>query len=307
MSSLQGKEECSKGVIIKGFVDLHIHGIGRYDTRTSRPEDILRIAELQGEKGVGFIVPTVYPSPIVEMRQNIEAIKKAMDLQKVDDRRQKAIRLSEIIGVHLEGPFLNPLKCGALDKDSFLKPDLATLRKLIDGYEDIVKIITISPELPGALKVIEKCRERRIKVNMGHSNATYREALDGKKAGATGITHIFNAMRPFHHRDPGIAGLALMDEDLYVEVIADGFHLSPEVLRFIFEVKSLDRIVVVSDSIKGAGRGRRPVCRGGVLAGSNMAVSEGVEVLRQIGLSSSVIKMATVYNPMRYVGLLQDC
>jgi N-acetylglucosamine-6-phosphate deacetylase len=108
---------------------------------------------------------------------------------------------------------------------------------VIDGYEDIIKIITIAPEIPGALKVIAQCSELGMKVNMGHSDATYQQAVEGKKAGATGVTHLFNAMRPFHHREPGLAGLGLIDEDLYIEVIADGVHLHPKTLELIFSRK----------------------------------------------------------------------
>lgn len=213
---------------------------------------------------------------------------------------------SRILGIHLEGPFLNPLRSGALDKDSFLKPTITYLRRLIDGYEEIIKIITIAPELKGALRIIEECKEVGIRVNMGHSNATYKDALEGKRAGATGITHIFNAMRPFHHRDPGIAGLALVDEDLYVEVIADGVHLSKEVLRLVFNTKRLEKIIVVSDSVRGAGPGRSPLYRRGVLRGSRMVISEVPNVLKEIGLTQSMIQKVMVENPARYLNLIDS-
>lgn len=279
-----------------------------YDTRTSTPEDVLKIAEIHGKNGVSAIVPTIYPDSIDRMRENMEAVRKAMEIQKADSERLKAektksTKSSKIIGVHLEGPFLNPLRCGALDKGSFLRPNLAPLKKLICGYEEIIKIITVAPELHGALKVIERCREMGFKVNMGHSNATYKQALEGKIAGATGITHIFNAMRPFHHRDPGMAGLALIDEDLYIEVIADGVHLSPEVLKLVFNIKRSDRIIVVSDSIKGADNKRKPLHKKGVLMGSSMVISGAINILRQIGISEYLIRNAVIKNPLRYINL----
>lgn len=282
--------------------------MGSYDTRTSTPEDILKIAEIHGKNGVSAIVPTVYSDSIDRMRENMEAVRKAMEIQKADSERLKAEKTkstkpSKIIGVHLEGPFLNPLRCGALDKGSFLRPNLASLKKLIGGYEEIIKIITVAPELSGVLKVIERCRGMGFKVNMGHSNATYKEALEGKIAGATGITHIFNAMRPFHHRDPGLAGLALVDEDLYIEVIADGVHLSPEVLKLIFNIKRSDRIIVVSDSIKGADNKRKPLQKKGVLMGSSMVISGAINILRQIGISEYLIRNAVIKNPLRYLSL----
>jgi len=209
-----------------------------------------------------------------------------------------------ILGVHLEGPFLNPERCGSLDKNIFLKPGLPALKKVIDGYEDIIKIITIAPEMPGSLKVIEKCSELGIKVNMGHSDATYEQAVEGKKAGATGITHLFNAMRPFHHREPGLAGLGLIDEELYVEVIADGMHLHPRTLELIFSRKRLDRIMLVSDSVK-AGKTRKGTVynRDGVLAGSAMTIGGVVRRLRSVGIPDAEIIEASTDNPARYIGL----
>lgn len=285
-------------MVIKGFIDLHTHGIGKYDTNTTSPEVILKIAELQRKEGIAAIMPTVYPAPIREMRKNMEAVRKAMEIQRcsTDSANQ-----SLILGIHLEGPFLNPLRSGALDKGSFLKPTITSLKRLIEGYEDIVRIITIAPELLGSLRVIERCRELGIRVNMGHSDATYKEALNGKRAGATGITHIFNAMRPFHHRDPGIALFSLIDNDLYIEVIADGVHLSKEVLRLIFNIKNQDRIIVVSDSVRGAGQRETTLLKKGILRGSRMTISRAIEVLKQVGLSWPLIEKTIRENPWRYL------
>ncbi len=209
-----------------------------------------------------------------------------------------------ILGVNLEGPFLNPARCGAMDKDVFLKPSVSSLKRLIAGYEDIIKIITVAPEMPGCLKVIEKCSELKIKVNMGHSDATYKQAMEGKKAGATGITHLFNAMRPFHHREPGLAGLGLIDEDLYTEVIADGIHLHPKTIELIFSRKRLDRIILVSDSVKGGKTGKGAVYnKDGILAGSAMTIDSVVRRLRSVGIPDAEIIEASKDNPARYIGL----
>jgi len=282
--------------MIYGFIDLHTHGIDRFDTRTSSPEEILRIAELHGQKGVAAILPTIYPAPVEEMRRNMEAVRKAIEMQK------SGLGQATILGLYLEGPFLNPLRCGALNKESFLRPNISSLKRLIEGYEGIIKIITIAPEIPGALRLIERCSEMGIRVNMGHSDATYKEALNGKKAGATGITHIFNAMRPFHHREPGIAGLGLMDKDLYIEVIADGLHISREVLRLIYTLKRPDRIITISDSIKGAGkktgtyRSSERVLKGGLLD-----LSESAKILKEIGFPDHLIQKTLIENPYRYL------
>ncbi|MBI5076626.1 MAG: amidohydrolase family protein [Nitrospirae bacterium] len=280
----------------QGFVDLHTHGIGRHDTRTGNHEDILSMARAHAKAGTIAILPTIYSGRIDEMRENLEAVRRAMYIQ-ANGRRSGA----EILGVNLEGPFLNPVRCGALAKDTFKKPTLAALKKLIDGYEDIVRIITVAPELPGALKVIEKCADRGIKVNMGHSDATLRQALDGKKAGATGITHIFNAMRPFHHREPGLAGLGLTDRDLYIEVIADEVHLHPQTLELIFRCKQPDRIIIVSDSVKGSASAEGVVYSHGILAGSGLTIGRAVKKLQGSGIPDAKILRASTINPLRYI------
>lgn len=291
-----------------GFVDLHAHGIGRYDTQTDDHEDILAMARVHAEAGTTAILPTIYSGRINEMRNGLKAVSRAMEVQ-AKGKGPKAKGRSfgaHILGVNLEGPFLNPARCGAMDKDTFIKPTLAALKKLIAGHEEIVRIITIAPELPGALKVIEKCADMGIKVNMGHSDATLRQALDAKKAGATGITHIFNAMRPFHHREPGLAGLGLTDNELYIEVIADGVHLHPLTLKLIFNHKRLDRIIIVSDSVAGQKTAKGVVYDKGVLAGSGLTISGVVKRLQRIGIPDAKIIEASTANPLRYIDIKES-
>lgn len=282
-----------KAVIIylmagREMIDLHIHGIDGFDTRSGDAGDIVRLATLAKDSGVSAILPAIYPAPIEQMREQMAAVREALEHRGAGE--------SEMLGVCLEGPFLNPLRGGALDSDAFLEPSVSSLGRLLDGFEELVRIITVAPELRGALKVMERCAELGIRVHMGHSDATFAQALEGKRAGATGVTHLFNAMRPFHHREPGLAGLGLLDEDLYVEVIADGVHLSTETLRLIFTAKRAERIIVVSDRIKG------PMYRGGVLQGSETGLPEAVGVLRNIGVSDSRITLAVAENPRRYLG-----
>jgi N-acetylglucosamine-6-phosphate deacetylase len=282
--------------------------MGRYDTLTGDPLHILKIADEHGKFGTGSILPTIYSGQIDRMRENMEAVKKAIELQSSDPRLLEDAadrpdgRPARIQGVHLEGPFLNPRMCGALERNSFLTPSLSALKKLIHGFEDIVKIITVAPEIRGSLKVIEKCAEAGFKVNMGHSDATYRQALEGKKAGATGVTHIFNAMRAFHHREPGLPGLGLLEEDLFIEVIADGVHLNGKTLELIFGIKRPDRILLVSDSVKGRRVRRMPVYdEKGILAGSTITLRDAVAVLTRMGIPEAEAMRAAVENPARYL------
>jgi N-acetylglucosamine-6-phosphate deacetylase len=277
------------------LIDIHVHGAGKYDTLTKRQDDILQLAALHGEHGTDAILPTVYPGTIEDMRANMTAIRRAMTSSSAGAR---------VIGIHVEGPFLNPDRAGALDRKSFLDPSKKELARLVDGFEDVIRIVTIAPELPGALKVIEACRAKGFLVQMGHSDASYEQAEEGKRAGATGITHIFNAMRSFHHREPGLAGFGLMDDDIYVEVIADLAHLHPQTLKMVLDMKQTDRIILVSDSVKGPGWGKGAVRGpGGVLEGSGVTLMDCVKNLVTLGVHQEWALQFATENPRRYLGI----
>jgi N-acetylglucosamine-6-phosphate deacetylase len=277
------------------LIDVHVHGAATFDTRTRRQDDILQMANIHGERGTSAMLPTIYPGSVESMRDNMAAVQRAMAAQREGAR---------ILGVHLEGPFLNPERAGSLDGQSFSEPSVEMLTRLVEDFEDIIKIVTIAPELPGALRVIEVCREMGFLVHMGHSDATFEQAEEGKRAGATGITHVFNAMRGFHHREPGLAGFGLMDEDVYVEVIADMAHLHPQSLKMLFDMKSPDKIVLISDSVKGPGWGNGPIRgAGGTLLGSGISLKDAVKNLIFLGVPSERALQFASYNPMRYLGI----
>ncbi len=279
----------------KSLIDIHVHGAENYDTRTRRQDDILHIADIHGGRGTAAFLPTIYPGALEAMRENMEAVRRAMNAQRAG---------ATVLGVHIEGPFLNSERAGGLDKKNFADPSVEALTRLVEDFEDIVKIVTIAPELPGALRVIEACREKGFLVNMGHSDATFEQAEEGKRAGATGITHMFNAMRGFHHREPGIAGFGLMDEDVYVEVIADMAHLHTQSLKMLLDMKPLDKIILVSDSIKGLGWGSGPIRgAGGILLGSGITLSDAVKNLIALGVSQQHALQFASDNPAAYLGL----
>ncbi len=300
-------------------IDVHTHGIGGYDTRTADKEHILAMADIQGLLGVSEIVPTIYPSTIKVMRQNMEVVRKAMEKQKSEGRRQtedRSLRVREkdtpavfheasrIAGVHLEGPFLNFSKCGSLNAMVFLEPTEYYLQELIEGFEEMVKIITIAPEMNGAAGLIKKIADRGIIPSMGHSDATYSEAERGFNAGAHGITHIFNAMRSFHHREPGIAGFGLHNREVYIEVIADPNHLHCATIGLIFKVKNPSRIIIVSDSVRES-KTRMPVQgvtdRNGTLIGGSMSIPEAASRLIETGLAKDMIMKCITENPESYL------
>jgi len=324
-------------------IDVHTHGIGGYDTRTDLEDDILKIAEVLGSHGTSEIIPTIYPASIKEMRKNMMTVRKAMEEQlsaissqqsappsippprggRAREReRVKApnLKLARIIGIHLEGPFLNPSRCGALDARTFIEPSEKNLQKLLEGFEDIVKIVTVAPELRGAVHLIKKISDMGIIVSMGHSDATFSEAEAGFRAGAKGITHIFNAMRGVHHREPGIAGFGLINRDIYIEVIADPFHLHPKTLELIFKVKNHGKIIIVSDSVKETNSPPSPPYKGGVqrrarkivravtdahgkLQGGSMTIVESLKRLIKMGFDKKVITDCITKNPRRYLSV----
>jgi len=296
---------------MRKVVDIHTHGIGGYDTRTTVEEHILKIAEIHGSHGVSEIISTIYPATIEVMRENMAVVKRAMELQKSEIKIQKDTSrithyASRIIGVHLEGPFLNPSKCGALNAITFIEPSEDNFKELVEGFEDIIKIITIAPEINGSIQLIKKITNMGIIASMGHSDATYTEAEAGFNAGARGITHIFNAMRGFHHREPGIAGFGLLNQDIYIEVIADPYHLHPQTLELIFKTKNHDRIVIVSDSVKGA----TPLTKNqgvtdahGKILGGCMTIVESSKRLIEIGFDENIIMKCITENPEKYLNL----
>ena len=278
------------------IIDIHTHGIGGFDTRTSNPIDIIRMAEIQASLGVSAIVPTIYPDSIEIMRQNMMAVQKAMELQKN----------AAILGVHLEGPFLNSVRCGALKSSSFIEPTESNLKKLLEGFEDMVKIITIAPELNGAAKLIRKISDMGIIASMGHSDATYSEAEAAFNAGAKGITHLFNAMRNFHHREPGIAGFGLLNKEVYIEVIADPYHLNIKTMELIFRTKNPEKIILISDSVSGTKiteteREHGVVDDTGRLQGGSMSIMESSRRLTKLGFNEGIIKRSITKNPETYL------
>ena len=282
-------------------IDVHTHGIGGYDTRTNGEENILAIAATHGFLGVAAIVPAIYPAAIKVMRKHMDVVRKAMERQKAMADTQ-----SRIIGVHLEGPFLNPLQCGALDATAFLEPSEHHLQKLIEGFEDIVKIITIAPELKGAAGTIRKIADKGIIPSMGHSAATYGEAENGFNAGARGITHIFNAMRCFHHREPGIAGFGMLNQEVYIEVIADPFHLHRATMEMIFKIKNPARIIIVSDSVLESKKSMHALGvtdSMGTLMGGSMSIPEAASRLIEMGFDKGIIRKCIRQNPAQYLAI----
>jgi N-acetylglucosamine-6-phosphate deacetylase len=317
------------------FIDLHTHGLAGFDSRSDRPEDYLKWAAAMKAHGTDGFLPTLFPGPVDVMRGQLAAIRGAMSEQRraltpgpspssgrggqdlnprpsVGEGRERA-DFAIILGANLEGPFVNPRKKGALGpvdrlREEGLTPSIDNLKRLIDGFEDMVKVITVAPELPGALELIEYCADTGIIVNMGHSEASFEQAREGAAAGAKGVTHLFNAMSGLHHREPGLAGYALMDDGLYVELIADGVHVHPEMVRLVLRLKPPDKILLVSDSLGQAKTPAHPepsplyLPDGITLAGGGLTLAECAGRLTLLGVPEESVQRFASGNPEKFLG-----
>ena len=290
-----------RGIAAPGFVDLQVNGFGGVDLLEADAAGVGEVGEQLLRTGVTAYQPTLISGPEERIRAALQAIAAA----------RKAGRGATCLGTHLEGPFLSPLHAGAHPREQLRAPDLGLLRSLLEAGP--VSMVTLAPELPGALELIDELVARRVCVSLGHSNATAEEARRAFERGARAVTHLFNAMRPFAHRDPGLAGAALARADVAVQLIVDGVHLAPETVLLAWHA-ARGRLAVVSDAVAAAGLGdgvyrlggvevhvTSGVCRraDGVLAGSVGTVPEAVRRLCELGVPLADAVVAATSVPAR--------
>lgn len=240
-----------------------------------------------------------------------------------DEYCENRIRGARVLGAHLEGPFISPRFKGAQSAEHIAAPDSELMRRLIEEYRDTIKIVTIAPEAPGATRMIETfspgtSRSSGIRFSLGHSEASYEEANRAFASGASSVTHLFNAMSPLHHREPGLVGAALLS-DVYAELICDDIHIRPEIYRLVWKCKGSDRILLISDGIRAGGMedgvfdlGGQTVhvCSGkcaledGTIAGSVLHMSQALKnMVRHAGIPLSEAVKMTSCNQADYLGL----
>ncbi|SCY36642.1 N-acetylglucosamine-6-phosphate deacetylase [Alkaliphilus peptidifermentans] len=265
----------AKGQYISpGFIDIHIHGAFGYDTMDDNPKAIEAISQKICQNGVTGILATTMTMPLDDISKALKRIGEAMK------NRHKG---ASVFGAHLEGPFINPIKKGAQSDKYIIDPDY----NLIKEFHDVIKIITIAPEVDENLSFIKNVKKHHeIAMSMGHSNATYEEAMDAISAGVESATHIFNGMTGFHHRDPGVVG-AILKSNIYCELIADKIHVHPAIFSIIGDVKGTDRIILITDSMQGA------CMKSGTydLGGQLIEVTSKTAKLKDGTLAGSVLKM----------------
>ena len=226
-----------------GYVDIHMHGGFGHDLMAGRSAVSALSAALPRHGCTSFLATTVTAT----WDQTLEAV--AELAQAVADPPDGA----RPVGLHLEGPFLNPLRRGMQDERHMRSPSAADVAALLEAGRGHVRTMTLAPELPGGTEVIPQLAGAGVRVAMAHSDASYDQARAAADAGARHVTHCFNAMRPLHHRDPGLVGAALDDPRLTVEAIADGVHVHPAALRLLWHVKGWRRMALVTDAMQGAG------------------------------------------------------
>lgn len=278
------------GLAVPGLVDLQVNGIGGVDFAAAEAGAYELAGDALLEAGVTAYRPTLITAPEEEL---VEALKSVPS-----ERR--------ILGVHLEGPFLSPERLGAHPPAARRDPDRALVERLLAAGP--VRQVTLAPELPRALELVELLRGRGVLVSLGHSDATADEAARAFDLGAGTVTHLFNAMRPFAHRDPGLAGTALAREDVVVQLIADGIHLADETVLLAWRAAA-GRLALVSDGVASADGGGRIVVVDGVarlpdgtLAGSVVPLLDGVRRLHALGVPLEAAVGAATAVPARLAG-----
>ncbi|MFO8033925.1 MAG: N-acetylglucosamine-6-phosphate deacetylase [Candidatus Bipolaricaulota bacterium] len=290
--------------VAPGFFDLQVNGGGGHDLGEADPEAVQAIADSHLAGGTTGLLATVLTAPIIAMRQAMDSVRQAGH--------------PSILGVHLEGPFISPCRAGAHNPEHIIAPGRGRLAELVEGYKDLVRVVTLAPELEGTSELLAGVLAAEAIPALGHSDATYEEALDSVRHGVRSFTHLFNAMRGFHHRDPGPVGAAL-DTEAYVELICDGVHVHPSAVRLVAWAKGVDRICLVTDSMAAAGLpagaytlGGQPVTvRGGearladgTLAGSTLTMNRAVKnFMNWTGCSLPEAVRCASFNPARLLGL----
>jgi N-acetylglucosamine-6-phosphate deacetylase len=291
-----------RGLAAPGFVDLQVNGFGGVDLLESDGDGYRKAGDALLETGVTAYLPTFITAPEDQL---------VAALRDVPLRARSGPR---ILGAHVEGPFLAPRRLGTHPVSARRDPDPALLDRLLAAGP--VRLMTLAPELPGADLMIGKLRVRGVAVSCGHSDATAEQANAAFDLGVRTVTHLFNAMRPFRHRDPGIAGAALARDDVIVQIILDGVHLAPDTARMIWRAAA-GRVALVTDAIAGAGVSdgsyslaglavqiRDGVARGpdGVLAGSVLTMIEAVRNLHALGVPLAESIDAATSVPARVIG-----
>jgi N-acetylglucosamine-6-phosphate deacetylase len=292
-----------------GFIDTHIHGIGGYETSDATTESFLKMSEKLTAYGVTTFCPTIYTQEEHKFTKSIKAGVKAIG-------RETG---AHIAGLHLEGPFISREQIGAQEESALKEVDMDLMRKYADIGKGHISIMTVAPELKRMRELALFCVRKGIILSAGHTHATYDNMLEGMQAGILHSTHFFNAMRKLHHRDPGCVGAILIHPEISCEIIADGIHVHPALIKLVYRDKPVDKIVLVTDSLgptmqsEGILQANKERVylkneifykeENDVIAGSSLTMMKGIRNLVSWGIPlPDAITMATA-NPARVIGI----
>jgi N-acetylglucosamine-6-phosphate deacetylase len=297
--------------LLPGFIDIHIHGGDGAEVMDGTVRALQTIAQFHAAHGTTGWLPTTLTAPIDRIAKAVRA---------VDAFRKDASTGAKALGVHLEGPFLSIKRIGAQNPAFVAEPSIASFQQMTGGVEDIIRKMTIAPEVPGALEVIEWMQRRGIIPSLGHTDATLAEANAAIALGHCHATHLFNGMRGLHHREAGVLGAALLSDDVTVELIVDLIHLEPEIVQLVLKMKGAERVCLITDAMAAAGRpdghytlgdldvtvenGKAFLTEGHNIAGSTLTMDVAVRnMMQKVGVTlPDAVRMAST-NPARELGL----
>lgn len=288
---------------IPGLIDTHIHGFGGFGPEQGTPEALLNMSLALAKQGVCAFCPTLYATHPTKLTQLLRTLVPAIGQEKG----------ARILGFHLEGPFISPAKPGAMKPQDIVSPDVQIMQALYEAAQGHITAITLAPELENIAPIVQFCLQHHIIPQAGHTDATYDEFCRGIDMGIRHVTHAFNAMRPFNHREPGAAGGVLMRPDVSCEFIGDGVHVHPQIISFLRRVKSEDKLVLITDALTPTAQpngpfianGDRVVFEGGVwrresdkvITGSALTLPQGIKNLVAWGYSMGQAVRCATANP----------
>ena len=293
-------------LVLPGLVDIHSHGASGEDFSDGNPEGLKKILQYEKRCGITSYCPTSMTFPKERLRQIFASIKGAQTEEG-----------AKVVGINMEGPFLDPAKKGAHVEEWIAAPDAAFVRELNQDVDGLVRLVTLAPNMDGAEEFIKEMHEE-VCISLGHTAADYDCASRAMKLGAHHVTHLYNAMQPFGHRAPGLIGAAMDDPECMVELICDGYHIHPSAIRAAFRMFGPERVILISDSMRATGmengtyelggqevtvKNRKAVLKDGTLAGSATNLYGCMCKAVEFGIPLEQAIMAATANPARSIGI----
>jgi len=295
-AAVRGALDFPGATLAPSFFDVHIHGSAGHDVMEATPEALGTIGGFLATRGVARYLATTVTASVDATLQALEGL--ARLIEKPDAVTAGGKACAQPIGIHLEGPFLSSAKCGVQPKEHLLAPSIATFDRFFEAAQGHVHLMTIAPELPGAVELIAHAATRGVRSSLGHTNAVSVEVQPAIAAGAASATHTYNAMRSLNHREPGILGEVLATDSLYAELICDGLHVAPEAVKIWFRSKGENRAILVTDAMSAAGMPDGEY----TLGGFPVQVAGGKATARGVLAGSTLTLDRALANFLRFTG-----